>query len=96
MAAESWNNLIREDALQRRIHRAIGNLDRCTPVRELHVAFRIPYVYDYMTKLCMTQAEVVLNSVNPNVRGIGQREARHRKYKRRKLGGGQAYDSSAD
>jgi hypothetical protein len=28
--------------------RAIGNLDRCTPVRELHVAFKIPYVFDYM------------------------------------------------
>jgi hypothetical protein len=28
-----------------------------------------------------------------HVRGIGQGEARHRKYKRLKLGGGQAYDS---
>jgi hypothetical protein len=33
---------------------------------------------------------------NPNVRGIGQGEARHRKYKRLKLGGSQAYDLSAD
>jgi hypothetical protein len=29
-------------------------------------------------------------------RGIGQGEARHRKYKRLKLGGGQAYDRSSD
>jgi hypothetical protein len=60
------------------------------------VAFRIPYVYDYITKLCRTQTEVLLNHVNPNVRGTGQGEARHRKYKRLKLGSGQAYDSSAD
>jgi hypothetical protein len=60
------------------------------------VAFKIPYVYDYVSKLFRTQAEVILNHVNPNVRGIGQGEARHRKYKRLKIGGGQAYDRSAD
>jgi hypothetical protein len=54
------------------------------------------YVYDCMIKLCRTQGEVILNHVNPNVLGIGQGEARHRKYKRLKLGGGQAYDRSAD
>jgi hypothetical protein len=60
------------------------------------VAFRIPYAYDYITKLCRTQAEVILNHVNPNVRSIGQGEAMHRKYKRLELGGGQACDRSAD
>jgi hypothetical protein len=30
------------------------------------------------------------------IRGIGQGEARHKKYKRLKLGGGQAYDRSSD
>jgi hypothetical protein len=35
-------------------------------------------------------------SVNPNVRNIGQGEAQHRKYKRLKLGGGQAYNGSSD
>jgi hypothetical protein len=33
---------------------------------------------------------------NENVRNIGQGEARHRKYKRLKLGGGHAYDRSSD
>jgi hypothetical protein len=37
-------------------------------------------------------ADVILKHVNPNV----QREAMHRKYKRLKLGGGQAYERSAD
>jgi hypothetical protein len=41
-------------------------------------------------------AEVILNHVNSNVLGTGQGEARHRKYKRLKLGGGQVYDRSAD
>jgi hypothetical protein len=32
---------------------------------------------------------------NPSVRAIGQGEARHRKYKRLTLGGGQAYNRSS-
>jgi hypothetical protein len=49
-------------------------------------------MYDCITKLCRTEAEVILNHVNPNAQG----EAMHRKYKRLKLGGGQAYERSAD
>jgi hypothetical protein len=60
----------------------------------MHVAFKIPYMYNYITKVSRTQAEVILTHVNPNVHGIGQGEAR--KYKRLKLGSGQAYDRSAD
>jgi hypothetical protein len=33
---------------------------RTTPDREFHVVLKIPYVYDYITKLCRTQAEVIL------------------------------------
>jgi hypothetical protein len=36
------------------------------------MAFNIPYVYDYITKLCRRQAEVIQNLSNPNVRAIGQ------------------------
>jgi hypothetical protein len=60
------------------------------------MAFHLPYVYDYMTKLCRQQATIILNHNNENVLYIGQSEARHRKYKRLKLGGGQAYDRSSD
>jgi hypothetical protein len=69
---------------------------RRTSVRELHLAFKILYVYDYVTKLCKKQAELILNHANPNVRDIGQGEARDRKYKKFKLGGCKAYDRSAD
>jgi hypothetical protein len=46
--------------------------------------------------LCKQQAEVIQNHENELIRDIGQGEARHRKYKRLKLGGGQAYDRSSD
>jgi hypothetical protein len=42
--------------------------------------------------LCRQQAEVMQNHENEQVSGIGQGEARHRRYKRHKLGCGQAYD----
>jgi hypothetical protein len=79
-AADS--HLLKLQCLQNRVLWATGNLDRCTSVHESHMAFKIPYMYGYIAKLCRTQEEVILNNVNPNVHGIGQGEARHRKYKR--------------
>jgi hypothetical protein len=58
----------------------------------MHKAFHIPYVYDYIIKSCRKQAEVIQNHENENVHYIGQGEARHRKYKGLKLGGGHVYD----
>jgi hypothetical protein len=60
------------------------------------MAFKIPYVYDYVTKLYRLQAQVILKFVNPNVRDTGQGEAMHGKYKQLKLGGCQHYERSAD
>jgi hypothetical protein len=62
----------------------------------MNVALKIPYMYGSITKLYRTQAEVILNHVNPNAHGIEQGESMHRKCKSLKLGGGQAYDRSAD
>jgi hypothetical protein len=67
--------------LQNKVLRTIGNFSRSTSVRDMHVAFQIPYVYDYITKSCWQQAEVIQNHENENVRYIGQGEAPHRKYK---------------
>jgi hypothetical protein len=89
-------HLLKLQHLQNRVLCAVGNPDMHRPVYELHVAFKIPYVYDCITKLYSTQAEVILNCVNLNVHGIGQGEARHGTHKRLKLGGGQAYDLSVD
>jgi hypothetical protein len=65
------------------------------PVVALYLAFKIRYMYDYITKLFRRQAEVILNHENPNVRAIGQGEAKNRKHKRLKLDGGQVYDRSS-
>jgi hypothetical protein len=99
-ACSTWDfaadtHLLKLQHQQNRV-RAVGDFDRRTPVRDLNLAFRIPYVYDYITKLCRRQAEVIQNHPNPNVRAIGQGEAIHRKHKRLKLGGGQAYHRSSD
>jgi hypothetical protein len=72
---------MRLQRLQNRVLRAVGNLDS-----DLHLAFKIPYVYDYITELHRRQAEVILNHENPNVPATGQGESRHRKYKMLKLG----------
>jgi hypothetical protein len=83
------------ERLKNKVLRSIGNFPWCTLVHDLHTAFNLPCVYDYITKLCRQQAEVRQNHENEHVRGIGQGEARQRKCKRLKLGGGQAYDRSS-
>jgi hypothetical protein len=77
--------------LQNRVLRTIGNLPGRTPTRDLHVAFKVPYLYDFVTKLCREQATVILNHKNVNIRNFGHGETRHRKYEGIKLYGGQAY-----
>jgi hypothetical protein len=57
--------------------------------------FQISHVYDYITKSCRQQAEVIQNHDYENVCYIGQGEAQHRKYKGLKLGGGHVYDPSS-
>jgi hypothetical protein len=45
-------HLLKLQRLQNKVLRTIGNFPRRTPVRELHTTFNIPYVYDFITKLC--------------------------------------------
>jgi hypothetical protein len=73
--------LLKLQRLQNKVLRTIGNLPRCTLVRNMHVAFQIPYVYDYTTKLCRRKAEIIYNHESENVRNIGQGESPHRKIK---------------
>jgi hypothetical protein len=61
----------------------------------MRVAFQIPYVYDYTSKLCRRQAEIIHNHENEKVRNIGQGETPRIKYQRLKLGGGHVYDHSS-
>jgi hypothetical protein len=68
-------HLIKLQRLQNEVLRTIGNFPRRTPIRKMNMAFHMPYMYDYMTKLCRQQAEVIQNHDNENVCSIGQGEA---------------------
>jgi hypothetical protein len=68
-ACSTWEfaadtHLMKLQRLQKRVLHTISNIDRCTPVRDLPLAFKIPYFYDYTTQLCRRQAEVILNHEN--------------------------------
>jgi hypothetical protein len=63
-------------AFKSKVHRSTGKFSSCIPVRDLHTAFNLPNVYDYKTKLCRQQAEVIQNHANEHVRGIGQENIR--------------------
>jgi hypothetical protein len=93
--AAEWH-LLKLQKLQNKVLRTIGNFPKRTSVRDMHKSFHMPYVYDYITKSCRQQAEVIQNHENENVRYIGQGEARHRKYKGLKLGGSHVFDCSSD
>jgi hypothetical protein len=88
--------LMKLQRLQNKVLRTTGNLPSRTAIRDWHMEFIILFVYDSLTKLCSQQAEVIQNHDNENVRNIGQGEALHSKYKRLKLGSGQARDRSND
>ena len=88
-------HLLKLQRLQNRVLRTIANYPRRTPIHDLHKVFKIPYIYDFITKLCRKQAAVIQHHDNENIRNIGQGETQHRKYKRLTLGGGQAYDRSS-
>jgi hypothetical protein len=70
------NHLLKLQRLQNEDLRTIRNFARRTPVRDLHMAFKLPYIYDYVTKLCRQQAEVIQNHEKANVRNVGQGEPR--------------------
>jgi hypothetical protein len=59
IATES--HLFKLQRLQIRVLLTIGCIPRRTSVHDMHEAFQIPYVYDYVTKVCRQQAEVIQN-----------------------------------
>jgi hypothetical protein len=68
--------------LRNNVLRTIGKFPRNTPIRNMNISLQIPYVYDFITKLCKQKAKVIQHHENIHVRNIGQEEAQHRKYKR--------------
>jgi hypothetical protein len=86
--------LLKLKRLQNKVLRTIGNFPSCTPVRDLHTAFNLPYIYNYIT-IVQATSKVIQIYDNEHVRNSGQDEARHWKHEWLKLGGGQAYDRSS-
>jgi hypothetical protein len=89
-------HLMKLQCLQNKVLRTIGKFPRNTPIPDMLISLQIPYIYNYITKLCRQQAQVIQHHENIHVRNIGQGEAQDRKYKILKLGGGHAYDCSSD
>jgi hypothetical protein len=52
---------------QNRVLRIIGKFPRGTPLRDIHMTYQIPYMYDYVNKSCRQQTQVIQNSENANV-----------------------------
>jgi hypothetical protein len=46
---EADTHLLKLQRLRNRVLRITGKFPRNTPVRNMHVAFQIPYVYDYIS-----------------------------------------------
>jgi hypothetical protein len=89
-------HLMKLQCLQNKVLRTIGKFPRNTQIRDMHISFQIPYVYDIITELCKQEAKIIQHHESVHVSNIGQGEARHSKYKRLKLGGVQAYDCLSD
>jgi hypothetical protein len=51
-AAETYRLKLQQ--LQNKILLTIGDFPRCASVRDMHVAFYIQYIYDYITKFMQT------------------------------------------
>jgi hypothetical protein len=64
--------LLKLQRLQNRVLCPTANFPRRTSVRNIHIVFQIPYVYDYLTTLCRKQAEIIQH--HENVRNTGQGE----------------------
>jgi hypothetical protein len=89
-------HLMKLQRLQNKVCRIIGKFKSNIPIRDMYISFKIPYVYNYIIKLRRQQAQTIQHHQNIHVRNIGQGEAPRRKYKKLKLGGGQAYARSSD
>jgi hypothetical protein len=70
LAADTY--LLKLQSLQNKVLRTTGKFPRCTPVCDLHTTFNLPYIYDYITKLCRQQAEVIQNHENEHIHSTGK------------------------
>jgi hypothetical protein len=67
--------LLKFQHLQDKVLLTMGKSPKCTPVHELHMAFQVLCIYDYIIKLCRQQAEAQQNHENAIVHNIRKGEA---------------------
>jgi hypothetical protein len=53
------NHLLKLQRFLNKALRTIGKFPRCASASELQMAFQVPYIYEYILKLCRQQAEVI-------------------------------------
>jgi hypothetical protein len=53
----------------------IGKFPRNTMICDIHMVFKILYMYNYTIQLCRQQTQVIQNYENAHVHNIGQGEA---------------------
>jgi hypothetical protein len=68
-------HLMKLQLLQNKVLRTTGNYTRHTLVRYLHMAFQIPFVYDYVKNYAGNMQKSYKIMLTKNVRNIGQGEA---------------------
>jgi hypothetical protein len=52
-------HLMKLQRLQNKVLRTTVKFPRSAPICDMHIPLQIPYVYDYITKLCRQQAQVI-------------------------------------
>jgi hypothetical protein len=67
-------HLMKLQRLQIKVPRTIGKFARNTPILDMYISFQIPYIYDFIIKLCKQQAKVIQHHENIHVSNTGQRE----------------------
>jgi hypothetical protein len=65
-------HLMKLQQLQKKVLRTIDKFTKNIPIRDMHNAFQIPYVNDYITR---QQAQVIQNHENSCILNTGQGEA---------------------
>jgi hypothetical protein len=66
--------------LENKAFYTVGNFSSHTPVCGLHIAFKAPYIYDYIIELWRQHPEVMKIHENANKCNIAQGEDQHKVY----------------
>jgi hypothetical protein len=70
--------LLKSQCLQNKVLRSIDHFSKRTLFRDFHMAFKIPYVYNCITKLWRQKPEDIQNHENEPTRDIAQGESKQR------------------